>query len=195
MLDLLAFMTIILWPVIPLFWIPVHGLSRIFKKLGGLTYVVPILTWLPLAFLIYLNKAFLLSWKIELPVGLHVLGIILLVAGTVLHFWTGKLLGLWGLIGLPEISTRVKGKLVTEGPFSVVRHPTYVAHTSMFSGIFLITGAAAVGIITFIDFLLVYVLIIPLEEKELSNRFGKDYNLYKENVPKFFPLKKLLKNS
>jgi len=195
MLDLLAFMTIILWPVIPLFWIPLHGFSQIFKKLGLLTYAVPLFTWLPLAYLIYLNKAFLLSLKIELPVGLHVLGIIFLVAGTVLHLWTGKLLGLWGLIGLPEISTRVKGKLVTEGPFSVVRHPTYLAHTSMFSGIFLITGAVAVGIITFIDFLLVYVLIIPLEEKELSNRFGKDYNLYKENVPKFFPLKKPLKNS
>lgn len=187
MLDLLAFMTIILWPIIPLFWIPVHGLSKIFKKLELLTYVMPLFTWLPLAYLIYRNKAFLLSWKIELPVSLHVLGIILLVMGTVLHFWTGKLLGLWGLIGLPEISKRIEGNLVTKGPFSIVRHPTYLAHTLIFSGVFLITGAVTVGIITFIDFLLVYVLIIPLEEKELSNRFGNDYNLYKKKVPKFLP--------
>jgi protein-S-isoprenylcysteine O-methyltransferase Ste14 len=187
MLDLLAFMTIILWPIIPLFWIPVHGLSKIFKKLELLTYVMPLFTWLPFAYLIYRNKAFLLSWKIELPVSLHVLGIILLVTGTVLHFWTGKLLGFWGLIGLPEISKRIEGNLVTKGPFSIVRHPTYLAHTLIFSGVFLITGAVTVGIITFIDFLLVYALIIPLEEKELSNRFGNDYNLYKKKVPKFFP--------
>ena len=187
MLDLLAFMTIILWPVIPLFWIPVHGLSKIFKKLGLLTYVVPLFTWLPLAYLIYRNRAFLMSWKMELPFGLRVLGIIFFFAGTGLHLWTGKLLGLWGLIGLPEVSVRVKGKLVREGPFSVVRHPTYLAHTSMFSGIFLMTGSLSVGIVTFIDFLLVFALIIPLEEKELLNRFGKDYNLYKEKVPKFFP--------
>jgi protein-S-isoprenylcysteine O-methyltransferase Ste14 len=94
---------------------------------------------------------------------------------------------LWGLIGLPEVSTRIKGKLVTEGPFSVVRHPTYFAHTLIFSGIFLITGVGAVGIITLLDFLVVFVLIIPLEEKELLNRFGKDYNLYRERVPKYFP--------
>lgn len=187
MLDMLAFMTIVLWPVVPLFWIPVHGLSRIFKKLGLLTYVVPLFTWLPLAYLIYRNRALLLSWKIDLPIGLHVLGVILLVAGTSLHLWTAKLLGFWGLIGLPEVSIRVEGKLITKGPFSVVRHPTYLAHTLMFSGVFLTTEAVAIGIITFVDFLLVYALIIPLEEKELSKRFGKDYNFYREKAPKFFP--------
>ena len=187
MLDLLAFVTIILWPIIPLFWIPVHGLSRIFKKLGLLTYAMPLLIWLPLAFLIYSEKELLLSWKIEFPVVLRFFGIILLVAGSALHLWTAKLLGLWGLIGLPEVSSRLEGRLITKGPFSIVRHPTYLAHTSMFSGVFLMTGTVTVGIMTFIDFLLVYVLIIPLEEKELSKRFGKDYNLYMEKVPKLFP--------
>jgi len=57
----------------------------------------------------------------------------------------------------------------------------------MFSGIFLITEVISLGIITLLDFLLVYVLIIPLEENELLNRFGKDYNLYTERVPKYFP--------
>jgi protein-S-isoprenylcysteine O-methyltransferase Ste14 len=187
MLDFIAFMTIILWPVIPLFWIPVHGLSRIFKKLGLLTFVMPLFTWLPLAYFIFSNKALLLSWKIDVPSGLRAMGFILSVLGTALHIWTGKLLGLWGLIGLPEISRRMKGHLITKGPFSIVRHPTYLAHTMIFSGVFLITGAVAVGFITFIDVLLVYALIIPLEEKELSNRFGNDYNLYKKKVPKFLP--------
>jgi protein-S-isoprenylcysteine O-methyltransferase Ste14 len=187
MLDLLALMTIILWPVIPLFWIPVHGLSRIFKKLGLLTYIVPFFTWLPLAYLIFKNRTFVLNYKLDLPTVLNISGIPLLVLGILLHIWTGKLLGLWGLIGLPEVSTRIKGKLITEGPFSVVRHPTYFAHTLMFSGIFLITEVISIGIITLLDFLLVSVLIIPLEENELLNRFGKDYNLYRERVPKYFP--------
>jgi protein-S-isoprenylcysteine O-methyltransferase Ste14 len=187
MLDLLAFVTIILWPIVPLFWIPVHGLSRIFKKLGLLTYGMPLFTWIPVAYLIYRNKTLLLSWKIDVSVGIHALGFILLVLGTALHLWTGKLLGLWGLIGLPEVSRRIEGKLITTGPFSVVRHPTYLAHTLMFSGIFLLTGAVAVAAITFIDFILIYTLIIPLEEKELSKRFGNDYNLYKKKVPKFLP--------
>jgi protein-S-isoprenylcysteine O-methyltransferase Ste14 len=187
MLDLLALMTIILWPVIPLFWIPVHGLSRIFKKLGLLTYMMPLFTWLPLAYLIYAKRTFILHYKLDLPVVLNISGILLLVLGTVLHIWTGKLLGPWGLIGLPEVSTRIKVKLITEGPFSVVRHPTYFAHTLMFSGVFLITEVISLGIITLLDLLMVYIFIIPLEEKELLNRFGNDYNLYRERIPKYFP--------
>jgi protein-S-isoprenylcysteine O-methyltransferase Ste14 len=187
MIDLLALITIILWPVIPLFWIPFHGLSRIFKRLGLLTYAIPLISWLPFAYFIYSIRTFILPFKIELPFILNISGIPLLILGTLLHLWTGKILGLWGLIGLPEVSARIKGKLVTEGPFSVVRHPTYFAHTLMFAGIFLITEVVAVGIITILDFFFIHVFIIPLEEKELLNRFGEGYRLYRERVPKFFP--------
>ena len=188
MSDFVALITIIIWPIVPLFWIPVHGLSRIFKRLGILTYVMPLITWLPLAYLIYSQRFFLLQFKTALPTTLNITGIIFLVAGTLLHIWTGKLLGLWGLVGLPEISSKIKSKLVADGPFYVVRHPTYLAHTVMFFGIFLITETAAVGIVTLLDFVLVNVIIIPLEDRELLKRFGEDYKKYKEKVPGFFPL-------
>lgn len=188
MSDFVALITIIIWPIVPLFWIPVHGLSRIFKRLGILTYVMPLITWLPLAYLIYSQRFFLLQFKTAFPTTLNITGIIFLVAGTLLHIWTGKLLGLWGLVGLPEISSKIKSKLVADGPFSIVRHPTYLAHTVMFFGIFLITETAAVGIITLLDFVLVNAIIIPLEDRELLKRFGEDYKKYKERVPGFFPL-------
>jgi protein-S-isoprenylcysteine O-methyltransferase Ste14 len=185
--DFLALITIIFWPVIPLFWIPVHGFSRILKRLGLITYLLPLVTWLPLAYLLFSIKNFLLQFKVELPFILSISGTPLLVLGILLHIWTGKLLGLWGLIGLPEVYTRIKGKLVTEGPFSVVRHPTYFAHTLIFSGVFLITRVVSVGIITIIDIFLIHMFIIPLEEKELLNRFGEEYRLYRERVSKYFP--------
>lgn len=187
MTDLLAIITIILWPVIPLFWIPVHGLSKIFKGLGLFTYIMPLATWLPLVYLIYQNRHLLLQFKIDIPVVLNIIGALLLVIGTLLHIWTGLLLGIWGLMGLPEISSRIKGRLVKKGPFSVVRHPTYLAHTLMFSGIFLMTEVITVFILTLLDFILINLLIIPLEERELSIRFGEEYRLYIKNVPQFFP--------
>ena len=58
----------------------------------------------------------------------------------------------------------------------------------MFFGIFLITETAAVGIVTLLDFVLVNVIIIPLEDRELLKRFGENYKKYKEKVPGFFPL-------
>ncbi len=188
MIDLLALVTIMAWPVIPLFWIPVHFATNLFRKFGLVSYAIPLITWLPLAYFIYRNKSFLLHNKIGVPAVLNIAGILLLISGTFLHIWTARLLGIRGIIGVPEISDRVDEKLAAEGPFSIVRHPTYLAHTLIFSGVFLITGTVTVGIIAILDFVVVNTIIIPLEERELSKRFGEDYDSYKKKVPsKFFP--------
>lgn len=185
--DILAIATIIVWPVIPLFWIPVHGFPKIFRKIGIATYIMPLVLWLPLAYFLFINRFFLLTSRITLPGLVTIVGLILLASGTALQIWTGKLLRLMGLMGLPEITRRVDGTLVTEGAFSVVRHPTYLAHTLMLTGIFLITGVGAVGIVALLDFIVINMAVIPLEEKELSGRFGLAYEEYKKKIPKFFP--------
>lgn len=185
--DLLALLTIIVWPVVPLFWIPVHGFPRLFKKIGILTYAVPFVLWLPVGYLIYHNREFLLRYNAGLPSWLNVAGLVLFVAGCALQLWTGRLLGLWGLMGLPEISKRVRSRLVAEGAFAVVRHPTYLSHTMIFSGVFLITGVVAVGLITLADFIIINAVIIPLEERELAVRFDGEYDDYRKRVPRFFP--------
>ena len=187
MTDFLAVMAIMAWPVVPLFWIPVHGFSRFFKNIGLMTYLLPAITWLPLAYALYHHREFLLKFKLIFPAAVPVAGTVLLLAGTILHVWTGMLLGLRGLMGLPEVSSRVKGSLVTGGPFSIVRHPTYLAHTMMFFGIFLMSGVIAVAVITFMDLVLINFVIIPLEDRELASRFGDDYKLYMERVAGFFP--------
>ncbi|HET6513948.1 MAG TPA: isoprenylcysteine carboxylmethyltransferase family protein [Thermodesulfovibrionales bacterium] len=185
--DSLALAAIIVWPVVPLFWIPVHCATGIFRRLGFLTYLMPLITWLPLAYFLYCQRYFLLKAKVSFPDTLRVAGALLLCLGTSLHIWTGKLLGLWGLVGLPEIGARSGGRLITKGPFSVVRHPTYLAHTMMFFGVFLFSGVIAVGIITLVDLLVINAFVIPLEDKELGERFGDDHRAYRRRVPAFFP--------
>ncbi len=186
--TLLALLAIIIWPMIPLFWVPVHFGHRFFRRIGFATYLLPVATWLPIAYLLFQNRGVLLQYRIGFGVILNIAGILILTVGTLLHIWTGLLLGLWGLIGLPEIRARKEMRLITEGPFAVVRHPTYLAHLLMFAGVFLITGVIASGIVAILDLTVAIALIIPLEERELSIRFGKEYELYKKRVPRFFPL-------
>ncbi len=195
MTDLIAIIAIIWWPLIPLFWIPVHGFSGWVKKLGLYTYILPLITWLPAAFVIYSHKEFLLQYRIELSTVLNIAGWLLFFLGTLLHVWTGFLLNMWGLIGLPEISNKFKGAMVTTGPFSVVRHPTYLAHTLMFTGVFLLSEVIAAGFIAVLDFIIVFTIIIPLEERELLKRFGDDYRKYSQSVPRFFPITLLRKKT
>ena len=188
MIDILAIATIMAWPVIPLFWIPVHFATNLFRRVGLVTYALPVITWLPLAYLIYRYRTFFLAAGLDLPLFFSLIGIPLFAMGISIHIWTIRLLGVWGIIGVPEVSDRIKENLVTEGPFSVVRHPTYLAHTLIFSGVFLITGSITVGVIALLDCLIVNTVIIPLEEKEIAKRFGDDYEAYRKRVPsKFFP--------
>lgn len=190
--DLIALIAIIWWPLIPLFWIPVHGLSRFFKRLGFYTYLLPVITWLPLAIILYSSKNILLEYRIELPLAFNIVGWLLLCSGTFLHIWTGYLLGFWGLIGVPEILDKFKSKMVTSGPFGFVRHPTYLAHTMMFGGVFLLSGVVGAGLVAILDFLIAFFIIIPLEERELLNRFHEEYREYCRKVPRFFPAISLL---
>ncbi len=176
-----------LWPLVPLYWIPVHAFPKIFRKIGLFTYIVPLITWLPVAYLIYQQRSFLLQHKILFPVPVTLFGTAVFVCGALLQIWTGKLLRLSGLIGVPEVSQETKGRFVAEGPFLVVRHPTYLSHTLMFSGVFLTTGVIAVGVSAIIDLAVVNLVVIPLEEEELITRFGNEYLMYRERVPRYLP--------
>lgn len=196
MSNILALIVLITWPVIPLFWIPVHLHPSYFRKIKQLTYIMPLMSWLPAAYFIYHHRDLLLHFRVELPVLIKGTGVILMIIGTGIHIWTGKLLSIRGLIGVPEIYIEMEGKLVTYGAFSFVRHPTYLAHTLMFTGVFLFTGVVSVAVVALLDFVVVMLVIIPLEERELASRFGEEYKRYKKNVPRFFPrVPRLLRRS
>ena len=181
--DVIALATIILWPLIPLFWIPVHCLPRFFKQIGFFTYVLPVLLWPPVAYLIYSARDVLLRYTVDVPPAMNVTGWILLIAGIMLQLWTILLLTLPGIMGMPQVTRSVPGKMATTGPFSVIRHPTYLSHTLMFLGVFLVSGITAAGIIALLDMIVVNLFIIPLEERELLTRFGEAYEQYREQVP------------
>jgi protein-S-isoprenylcysteine O-methyltransferase Ste14 len=185
--DIFAIMTIMFWPVIPLFWIPVHITTNFFQKFGPFSYLLSAIMWLPISYLIYHQQALLVAYKVSLPLPVTILGLVLFCIGILLQLWTISLLGI-GIIGIPQVFSTIKNTLVNNGPFAVVRHPTYLAHTFIFSGIFFITGVYALLIITIVDFITTNTIIIPLEEKELSKRFGEEYERYKGKVTqRFFP--------
>ena len=185
--DILAIITLMFWGLVPIFWIPVHGFSAFFKKLGIFTYITPAITWVPFCWLIYINRDFLLNYRVSFPLAARSAGWIVLALGMLLQLWTLKLLRGWGLIGLPEVTTLVKGRIITTGPFSVIRHPTYLSHTMMYAGVFFITGFIVIGVITLLDIVVINAMVIPLEDRELIGRFGDEYRRYRDRVPAFFP--------
>ncbi len=190
MFDELALMMVMMWPFIPMLFIEVHFAVNFWRRLGVWTYFVVLLEWLPVAFVLYLLRDSILYYEVVLGTPFLVLGIILIAAGFVLHAWTAKLIGLKATIGYIELKPNNQSGeqgLIMSGPFSVVRHPSYWAHTAIIIGIFLITGIIAVGVIAIIDLAITYLVTTTLEDQELVERFGNQYREYQKKVPKFFP--------
>ena len=190
MFNQLAMMMVMMWPAIPMFLIELHLAVNFWRKLGVWTYLTMILQWVPIALVLYLLQGTILHYEIELGTPFLVFGILLIAAAVALHGWTAKLIGIKATIGYTELKPDIsseKRSLITSGPFSIVRHPSYWAHTAIMTGIFLITGIVAVGIIALIDVAITYFVTTKLEDQELVERFGNQYREYQKRVPKFFP--------
>jgi len=189
LLRTLAVAALALWPIIPIFFTQVHGNPPFWRKLGVRTYLIVLLEMIPVLTIVIIFQGFLLSQELNLGL-LVVLGALLFLCGVPLNAWTAKLLGWKSLVAYSELRPQSGQKmLVAVGPFSVVRHPTYFAHTLIFVGVFLITGFTGIGVLIFVDLVTSYFLIIPLEERELTARFREDYRHYQKHMPKFFPVK------
>lgn len=104
------------------------------------------------------------------------LGLILVFSGVALRSWSA------GVIHKGE-------KLAILGPYSTIRHPLYVGSLLMALGFcIIINDGENIWFVLIAGFLL-YFPTIRKEEKELSQKFGKQWQSYIESTGMFFPKK------
>ena len=137
-----------------------------------------------LAVLVYLVYPSWMAWG-HFPLGsnLRWMGAVLMALGSALHLWGMAHLGQNLTI---SISTRAGHCLITDGPFSWVRHPLYVGGMIESLGVCLLLSNGAVALCAGAFWGLV-VWRTPLEEQVLREAFGEDYDAYCARVGRFFP--------
>lgn len=125
---------------------------------------------------IILKAPFLTAWEI---------------AGLAFYI-TGFFLMAWALICLGDnyqlggSAPRKKDKLVTAGPFRLLRHPMYAAALSISAGLFCLTQSWPLFVVFGLYFILI-LLLIPAEERGLQNAYGRKYILYRQTTKKLIP--------
>jgi methanethiol S-methyltransferase len=67
-----------------------------------------------------------------------------------------------------------------------MRHPRYANITLGFLAFGLLTGEEGIFLLAFVTFLL-YLIVTPLEERELREQYGSEYEAYARTVPRFLP--------
>ena len=105
----------------------------------------------------------------------------------------GELIRLWG-VSWAGSETRTTGGvggtfLIISGPFAYVRNPLYVGNILLYTGFGIMSFATFpyLQIIALLFFFLQYYLIVKEEEAFLIEKFGKEFESYLQNVPRFFP--------
>lgn len=99
---------------------------------------------------------------------------------------------LWALM---YISGNKKRELITEGPYSIVRHPLYVF--SLIGALGIGLGSENLLILTLVIafYFFYYPFTILVEERKMINKFGDAYLEYMKRTPRFIPKLSLYKES
>lgn len=104
------------------------------------------------------------------------LGLVLIVIAAFGRLWSSL-----------YISGYKEDKIITQGPYAIVRNPLYVFSFLGAIGLGLVTQHLVVlGLITVI-FLLYYPMVVCAEEQLLEQKFGQVYTDYQQEVPRFLP--------
>src|SRR5215210_8797171 len=131
------------------------------------------------------------------PVALWALGGLLALVSVGIGTWACYRMG-WarllfaGALFLPGAGAEentVPQRLVVEGPYRYVRNPLYDTDLCLILGAALLTRSWALVLLAAL-YLAQLALQLPLEERELRERFGAPYRRYCELVPRFVPRRK-----
>ncbi len=107
------------------------------------------------------------------------LGFILILFGIILNLWTDMLFKNWNTTVKPfEDPTG----LISSGPFRISHHPMYLGMASVLLGIAIIVGTIITFLFPILFMIIMEVLFIPFEEKNLETIFGNKYLDYKKKV-------------
>jgi len=169
-------------------WLAIHPFSSFWRKLGIVwTYVI-----LAIPVAAYIAGVWLLR-KPLLGADWGANGITMLLAAVsvaaamAINHQRRKLLNFKKLSGVPELSReKFPGELLTDGIYGRVRHPRYLEALLWVLGYSLFADYSGPYLVWLVGLPVLY-LVILLEERELRQRFGAEYEDYCRRVPRFIP--------
>ncbi len=106
----------------------------------------------------------------------EVVGYVLLLAGLSIRIWS-----------IIYIGGKKSEQLVTEGPYSLCRHPLYVGTMVVTAGAGLCLENLPLLVLMLVGMLPVHFVVAGQEDKHLASLFPGEYEDYARRVPLFWP--------
>lgn len=115
--------------------------------------------------------------------GMAVVGALLALTGALLSAWSKRSLGRLFSV---HLGVQAEHRLITRGPYAIVRHPMYLGIIDYIFGSALVFNDAGLLVLT-LAFIVFFLVQLRHEEAIFARHFGAEYRRYQEQVPALFP--------
>jgi protein-S-isoprenylcysteine O-methyltransferase Ste14 len=186
-IDWLALLYAALYFPVPFYWLVIHPAVSLWRRIGYRSFWIALPVWILTGFPLALMGNFLFAHRLPRNAATYILG----AAFLGLNFWVSRKVhqkfNLKKLAGLPELKPEhpLRG-IIDKGIYAHVRHPRYANIIVGFIAFGLLTGGEGIFVLAIVTFLL-YLIVTPLEERELRQQYGSEYEAYARKVPRFLP--------
>jgi protein-S-isoprenylcysteine O-methyltransferase Ste14 len=162
----------------------VQGARSADSKDGGSIRILLGGMWiaLMLGFLLSFAKAGSFPRGAQVPV--FVIGVALIILGSLLRRWCFRTLGQY-FTG--DVKASVDQPVIRTGPYRFVRHPSYTAGIMMFTGIGLALGSWFSFLLITIASIATYWYRVTIEERALLGTIGEQYASFIKERKRFIP--------
>jgi len=184
----LALLVLLTYPPAILLWFGIHPWAASWRKVGvAATYLILGLPAAAIVLGLYRWRRVLLGRDLGTSWALVALGAVCLVAAGALARRRVRQLTFSILLGKPELSAPAyPGRLLTDGLYARLRHPRYVEVGLWVLGYALVANFSGTYALWLLSLPALH-LVVLLEERELRQRFGAEYEAYARRVPRYLP--------
>jgi protein-S-isoprenylcysteine O-methyltransferase len=125
-------------------------------------------------------------WPIPEPprLALFLTGMAMMAAGMLFRWWSVRVLAEYFTV---DVSIRPDHRIVREGPYRLLRHPSYTGALATFYGFALCLGDIAALLVVVAPVTLVFLWRIRVEEAVLAQAFPDDYPAYARATKRLLP--------
>lgn len=116
---------------------------------------------------------------------IYPIGLVVFVLGVVVRLWSIRTLGKFFTV---QVAIASDHKLVENGPYRLLRHPSYTGSLLMFVGYLLCFGNALTMAIVLVAVVAVFIRRILVEEAALAEAFGEAWRAYCKRTWRLVPL-------
>jgi protein-S-isoprenylcysteine O-methyltransferase Ste14 len=183
----LAVVMLVTTPISIGLWYVIHPFAHYWRRIGPIwTYAVLAVPSVAIGWSLWRARKVLLGADLGTQPALLGLAVLGAIMGVAIARLRRRQLPSRVLTGIPELSSKDRGRLVTEGLYARLRNPRYVELLAFLLAYVACANYAGIWGMYALCFPAIHGVVL-LEERELAERFGAEYLEYCRRVPRYVP--------